>query len=106
MVAACETFGDVLEASNALHEFCKSERDRQNKEQLEKTPEISLQGEAQQGDTSDSSEESSEEAPSLSGQGDSDDLSGDENTSEQPVELHSQKTNGYGKGAASYGSDI
>ncbi|AIR93458.1 peptidase [Prochlorococcus phage P-TIM68] len=109
MVAACETFGDVLEASNALHEFCKSERDRQNKEQLEKTPEISLKGEAQQGDTSDTSEEASEdtgEAPSLSGQGESDDVSGDENTSEQPVELHSQKTNGYGKGAASYGSDI
>ena len=109
MVAACETFGDVLEASNALHEFCKSERDRQNKEQLEETPEISLKGEAQQGDTSDSSEESSEdsgEVPSLSGQGESDDVSGDENTSEQPVELHSQKTNGYGKGAASYGSDI
>ena len=109
MVAACETFGDVLEASNALHEFCKSERDRQNKEQLEQTPEISLKGEAQQGDTSDSLEESSEdsgEAPSQSGQGESDDVSGDENTSEQPVELHSQKTNGYGKGAASYGSDI
>ena len=46
VISKCETFDDVLKASELLFKYCQAERDKKKSEELEQAPEIKLKGES------------------------------------------------------------
>ena len=114
VISKCETFDDVLKASELLFKYCQAERDKKKSEELEQAPEIKLKGESgsereDYGDLEDLSEGlGKEKGKSEEGEIKDGDQSPDQRIIDpiQPWDKHSQNPQSYGKGPATGSDDI
>ena len=114
VISKCETFDDVLKASELLLKYCQAERDKKKSEELEQAPEIKLKGESgsereDYGDLEDLSEGlGKEKGKSEEGEIKDGDQSPDQHIIDpnQPWDKHSQNPQSHGKGPATGSDDI
>ena len=114
VISKCETFDDVLKASELLFKYCQAERDKKKSEELEQAPEIKLKGESgsereDYGDLEDLSEGlGKEKGKSEEGEIKDGDQSPDQHIIDpnQPWDKHSQNPQSHGKGPATGSDDI
>ena len=114
VISKCETFDDVLKASELLFKYCQAERDKKKSEELEQAPEIKLKGESgsekeEYGDLEDLSEGLGKDKDQ---QGEGEPKGGDQSPDQhiidpnQPWDKHSQNPQSHGKGPATGSDDI